>query len=100
LINYDIGVTIYNGHIPNYIYNVPNKILEYLACGLNVWYSSELISTQKFIEEYKIRGCQKMLYSDKNQISIKTDFVKSFNDNTTFKNLLMEKNTILKKANL
>ena len=47
LINYDIGVTIYNGHIPNYIYNVPNKVYEYLACGLEVWYSKDLVSTDK-----------------------------------------------------
>lgn len=57
LIHYDIGLTLYNGHIPNYVYNVPNKVLEYLACGLGVWYPNELISTQKFIEEYKINGC-------------------------------------------
>jgi hypothetical protein len=47
LINYDIGLTLYNGHIPNYIYNVPNKVYEYLACGLEVWYSKDLISTDK-----------------------------------------------------
>ena len=60
LIKYDIGVTLYNGHIPNYVYNVPNKVFEYLACGLNVWYSSELISTQKFVEQNDIKGCQKI----------------------------------------
>ena len=35
---YDIGVILYKGHIPNYIYNAPNKLFEYLACGLDVWY--------------------------------------------------------------
>lgn len=46
-----VGVVLYNGHIPNFVYNVPNKVSEYLACGLNVWYSKVLISTQKFAEE-------------------------------------------------
>ncbi len=36
LINYDVGLVIYKGHIPNYIYNVPNKVYEYLSCGLMV----------------------------------------------------------------
>ena len=45
------GVVLYNGHSPNYIYNLPNKVNEYLACGLNVWYSDVLISTRKFAEE-------------------------------------------------
>ncbi len=47
LINYDIGLTIYNGHIPNFVFNVPNKVFEYLACGLDVWYSNDLISIHK-----------------------------------------------------
>jgi len=48
---YHVGVVLYKGHIPNFVYNVPNKVNEYLACGLNVWYSDVLISTHKFAEE-------------------------------------------------
>ncbi len=36
LINYDVGLVIYKGHIPNYIYTVPNKVYEYLSIGLTV----------------------------------------------------------------
>jgi hypothetical protein len=42
LCGYDVGVIIYNGHIPNYIYNVPNKLFEYHSCGLDVWFSDDL----------------------------------------------------------
>jgi hypothetical protein len=35
---YDVGVILYNGHIPNYVFNAPNKLFEYLACGLDVWF--------------------------------------------------------------
>ena len=35
---YDVGVILYNGHIPNYVFNAPNKLFEYIACGLDVWY--------------------------------------------------------------
>lgn len=35
---YDIGVILYNGSTANYVYNAPNKLFEYLVCGLNVWY--------------------------------------------------------------
>lgn len=45
LIIYDIGLTLYNGYIPNHIYSVPNKVYEYLACGLQVWYSKDLLTT-------------------------------------------------------
>lgn len=48
---FDVGLVLYNGHIPNFILNVPNKVNEYLACGLNVWYSDVLVTTQTFAKE-------------------------------------------------
>ncbi|MGI8582083.1 MAG: hypothetical protein ACR2KX_07800 [Chitinophagaceae bacterium] len=36
--NYEVGIVLYKGHIPNYIYNAPNKLFEYLACDLDVWF--------------------------------------------------------------
>lgn len=47
LIKYDIGLVLYNGHILNYIYNIPNKVFEYLFCGLKVIGDTCLISTSK-----------------------------------------------------
>jgi hypothetical protein len=35
---YDVGVVLYNGHIANYVLNAPNKLFEYIACGLDVWF--------------------------------------------------------------
>ena len=34
---YDLGIILYTGHIPNWVDNAPNKLFEYLACGLDVW---------------------------------------------------------------
>ncbi len=48
---FDVGLVLYNGHIPNFTLNVPNKVNEYLACGLNVWYSDVLVTTQTFAKE-------------------------------------------------
>lgn len=45
LINFDIGLVLYNGHIPNHVYSVPNKVHEYLSCGLQVIVDQKLIST-------------------------------------------------------
>ena len=47
--NYDIGLILYKGHIPNYVYNVPNKLLEYFACGLDVWFPDSMISSLGFV---------------------------------------------------
>jgi len=48
---FDVGLVLYNGHIPNFVMNVPNKVNEYLACGLNVWYSDVLATTRTFSKE-------------------------------------------------
>lgn len=40
--HYDIGVILYKGHIPNYIYNAPNKLFEYLTAGLDAWFPREM----------------------------------------------------------
>ena len=44
LINYDVGLVMYKGVIDNHIFSVPNKVHEYLACGLKVVCSNNLIS--------------------------------------------------------
>lgn len=51
LINYDIGLILYKGHIPNYVYNAPNKLFEYLACGLDVWFPTKLLGSYEFLSE-------------------------------------------------
>ncbi len=42
LYKYDVGVILYNGHSENYIYNAPNKLFEYLTCGLACWYPEQI----------------------------------------------------------
>lgn len=73
LMKYDVGLVLYRGHIPNYVYNVPNKVIEYLACGLQVWYSKKLVSTAKFVSTEKINGCLKVNFDDLNFFNPKTE---------------------------
>ena len=42
LAQFDTGVILYKGHIPNYVINAPNKLFEYLACELDVWVAKEI----------------------------------------------------------
>jgi len=46
---YDVGVILYKGHIPNYIYNAPNKLFEYLACGLDIWFPAVMKGCLGFV---------------------------------------------------
>ena len=48
LSQYDIGLVLYKGHIPNYVYNVPNKLFEYHVCGLDVWFPDTMKSSLEF----------------------------------------------------
>jgi hypothetical protein len=45
LVNYDLGLVLYKGVIDNHKFSVPNKVYEYLACGLGVLTSIQLTST-------------------------------------------------------
>ena len=42
---FDVGVILYNGHIPNFVYNAPNKLFEYFACGLDVWFPDVMLGS-------------------------------------------------------
>jgi len=42
LANYDVGLVIYKPVSDNWIQNAPNKVFEYLACGLDVWFSKTM----------------------------------------------------------
>ena len=39
---YQIGLILHKGDTLNYIHNAPNKLFEYLACGLDVWFPNEM----------------------------------------------------------
>lgn len=75
LATYDIGLVLYKGHIPNYVYNVPNKVYEYLACGLEVWYSEELYSTNTFKQKYDIQQLISINFTNLTSLSEKIVFI-------------------------
>jgi hypothetical protein len=64
LCRYDIGLVIYNGHIPNYVYNVPNKVYEYYACGLEIWCSKDLLSVIGFRRQEQISSIRIIDFDD------------------------------------
>ena len=43
--NYDVGLVMYKPVSDNWIQNAPNKLFEYLACGLDVWFSKTMAYT-------------------------------------------------------
>jgi hypothetical protein len=47
--DYDVGVIFYKGLSPSVKYSAPNKLFEYLMCGLEVWFSKEVEGCHEFI---------------------------------------------------
>ena len=64
---FDIGVILYKGHIPNYVMNAPNKLFEYLISGLDVWLPHEMIIC---IQYYTIGTFPKVIPVDFNSLDI------------------------------
>jgi hypothetical protein len=50
LARFDAGLVLYRGNTLNFVHNVPNKAIEYLASGLEVWYPSEMKAMRRFKE--------------------------------------------------
>ncbi len=48
----DVGLVLYKGKTLNFVYNVPNKAIEYLSCGLEVWYPPEMDGMTIFHREH------------------------------------------------
>lgn len=48
LARYDVGVILYKALTDNFKYNAPNKIFEYIACGLEVWYSDKMLGIKPY----------------------------------------------------
>lgn len=48
LVNYDVGLILYKALTDNFKYNAPNKLFEYLACDLNVWYSVTMLGIKPY----------------------------------------------------
>jgi hypothetical protein len=44
---FDVGLILYKGNTRNFVYNIPNKVFEYLAAGLEVWYPPQMRSMQE-----------------------------------------------------
>jgi len=45
---YDVGVVLYKGgHILNHVYSAPNKLFEYIICGLDVLFPLNLIGSRE-----------------------------------------------------
>jgi hypothetical protein len=52
LTQFDVGLVLYKGNTLNFVHNVPNKAIEYLACGLDVWYPPEMQGMRRFHERF------------------------------------------------
>jgi hypothetical protein len=69
-----------------------------LACGLGVWYSNELISTQKFISENKILWCKSIDFTLVDALQTNSfEKLRIFNTNVSFETLLHAPNELVIK---
>lgn len=68
---YHIGLILYRGLAPNYIYNAPNKLFEYLACGLDVWFPKEMNGCYPYISTKSHPKVLKFDFSALDQLNLK-----------------------------
>jgi hypothetical protein len=52
LTQFDVALVLYKGNTLNFVHNVPNKAIEALACGLEVWYPPEMEGMIRFHRKF------------------------------------------------
>lgn len=52
---YDVGLILYRAHTYNYKFNAPNKLFEYIACELEIWYSDKMLGIKDYEKQTKPR---------------------------------------------
>jgi len=67
---YDVGVILYKGHIPNYVYNVPNKLFEYMACGLDIWFPVGMKSALSLVTTNTFPQVKALDFSTLDQVTL------------------------------
>ncbi len=51
LANFDAGLVLYRCRTVNYQYNASNKLFEYLACGLDVWFPPSMLGVKPYARD-------------------------------------------------
>jgi hypothetical protein len=78
LTNYHIGVILYNAVSENFIYNAPNKLFEYLICGLDVWYPEAMEGIYSFNEFITSPRVIPVDFDDANSLDYAASLCKDF----------------------
>lgn len=50
LVDHHVGLILYRANTRNYVYNASNKLFEYLAMGLDVWYPPQMLGVKPYAE--------------------------------------------------
>lgn len=64
LTQFDVGLVLYKGNTLNFVHNVTNKAIEYLACGLEVWYPPQMTGISRFHETFPAERFREVDFSD------------------------------------
>lgn len=95
---YHIGLILYKGLTPNYVYNAPNKLFEYLSCGLDVWYPCEMEGIKQYksdlspkVIEFNFKNLKKFFLDEKMVSQIHADKnSNNFNAENEYRKLINE----------
>lgn len=86
LIKHDVGLVLYKGHIPNYVFNVPNKVYEYLSCGLKVIGDKALI----MLGNSSLKGVYQIEFNNFKHFDICEAIEKNHGQSEIFRNSLVD----------
>jgi hypothetical protein len=72
LTNYNVGVIMYKATSLNVLHSEPNKLFEYLGCGLDVWFPEEMLGCYPYIHEETYPKVIKVNFKDIDNFDFKS----------------------------
>ena len=64
LCKFHVGLILYKANTRNYVYNASNKLFEYLAVGLDVWYPKQMLGVKPYARQDKAPRVWELDFAD------------------------------------
>lgn len=68
--DYHVGLILYKGVILNHVFSEPNKLFEYLTCGLNVWFPDVIEGCMPFVTKNEYPKVMALDFNDFDQYDL------------------------------
>ena len=72
LSEFHVGLILYKGTTTNYVFNASNKLFEYHALGLDVWYPAQMLGVSRYAQADRAPRIVQLDFENLESVNFKT----------------------------